>query len=128
LGGLVDAVTAIRGVAKITQFTYFDEAQQQLALYGAVSMLFFGAIYYFVPRVAGRAWASVALVQGHYLLVLLGLALLIGSLARAGLIQGHDLNDAKVPFTEIALHTKSTLLVATAAQGLLLLGNLLLRA
>ena len=46
IGGCADALTSIRGFAVITQFTYFTQAQQQLALYGGVSMLFFGALYF----------------------------------------------------------------------------------
>jgi hypothetical protein len=53
-----------------------------------------------------------------------GVALLVLSLAGAGWIQGHDLLDPKISFADIANHTRSWLLVAVAAHGLLLLGNL----
>ncbi len=43
LGALVDAATSFHAVAVHTQFTYFDEAQKQLALYAAASMLIFGS-------------------------------------------------------------------------------------
>lgn len=125
-GGLVDAITAFRSVALITQFTHFDTAQQQLALYGGFSMMIFGAIYYAVPRLTGRAWASAGLTSGHRIAVSLGVVLLVVSLGMAGWIQGHDLNDAKVSFTDIATHTRPWLLAAVAAQGLLLGANLLL--
>jgi cbb3-type cytochrome oxidase subunit 1 len=56
------------------------------------------------------------------------LALLIVSLAAAGLIQGAALNDAAVSFAAIAERTRPWLLAATVAEGLILLGNLLLAA
>jgi cytochrome c oxidase cbb3-type subunit I len=132
LGGFVDAVTGMRGVAKITQFTYFSVGQQQLALYGGVTMLFFGSLYYLLPRVAGRAWASAGLVRAHFGLLALGVVLLVVSLIWAGWVQGHDLNVASIvdgkpvlaSFADIAAHTKTPLLLATVAQAVLLLGNL----
>ncbi len=126
VSGSLDFITSFRGVALVTQFTYFAQAQQQLAVYGGISLLLFGAIYFAVPRLTGRAWASGAFVQGHMVLVLLGVALLVGSLGLAGWIQGHALNDAKVPFSAIAASTRPWLLAVTAAHGILLLANLLL--
>ncbi len=126
LGGLTDAVTAFREVAVTTQFTYFDQAQRQLALYGAVSMILYGALYYAVPRVAGRAWYSGALRRGHFILALSGLVLLVGGLATAGIAQGLDLNNAAVTFAAIAAQVRPALIAASAGQGLLLLGNAIL--
>jgi cytochrome c oxidase cbb3-type subunit 1 len=126
IGGSLDFVTSFRGVAAVTQFTYFAQAQQQLALYGGVTLLLFGAIYFAVPRLTGRAWASAAFVRGHVVLAFVGVALLVVSLAAAGWIQGHALNNAKTSFGAIADSTRSWLLGATAAQGILLLGNILL--
>ncbi len=126
LGSLLDAMTSFRGVALITQFTYFATAQQQLALYGGISMLFFGSIYFAMPRLTGRSWASGALVRGHAALTILGVLLLVVSLAVAGWIQGHDLNNAKIAYAELSAHTRPWLLVVTAAYSILLFGNLLL--
>jgi cytochrome c oxidase cbb3-type subunit 1 len=125
LGGFVDAITAFRSVAAVTQFTFVETAQQQLALYGGFSLITIGAIYFAVPRLAGRAWSSAALVSGHAALAFVGVALLVVSLLAAGWTQGHELLNAKISFADIAAHTRTWLLVATAAQGILLLGNLL---
>jgi cytochrome c oxidase cbb3-type subunit 1 len=126
LGGIFDAITAMRVVAVATEFTYCDEAMRQLAYYGAASMILYGVLYFALPRVSGRPWASAALARGHFALAAIGLALLVFSLAMAGVIQGRELNDAQVSFASIAAHTHPWLLLATAAQALLLLGNLLL--
>lgn len=125
-GGFLDALTAFRSVASFAQFTYLDAAQQQLALYGGCSMMLFGAIYYAVPRLTGQPWSSALLVSGHRVLAMLGVALLVIGLAAAGKTQGHDLLDAKITFTEIATHTRPSLLAVVAAQSILLLGNIIL--
>ena len=126
LGGFVDAVTATRSVAALTQFTYFSTAQSQLALNGAFSMMIYGAIYFLAPRITGRAWPSGALIRAHYAAAVLGVVGLVVALVGAGWIQGHDLNDPAVSFAAIAAHVRPWLLTATAAQAVLLLGNLLL--
>lgn len=125
LGAVLDAITSFRGAALETQFTYFATAQQQLAIYGGISLLLFGSLYFAVPRLTGRAWASGGLVRAHSVLAIIGVVILVVSLAIAGLTQGSDLN-GKVAFSEIAAHTHGWLLGATVAQVILLLANLLL--
>jgi cytochrome c oxidase cbb3-type subunit 1 len=125
LGSVLDAITSFRGAALVTQFTYFATAQQQLALYGGISMMLFGTLYFAVPRLTGKSWASGALVRGHTVLAILGLVVLIVSLAIGGLAQGHALNE-NASFADIASRTQTWLLGATVGQALLLLGNLLL--
>jgi len=125
-GGIIDSLTAIRGVAEVTQFTHFDGAQQELAFYGAVSMMLLGGLYYALPRLTGRPWAYGGLVRAHLLLSAGGVSVLVLALGVAGLVQGGDLNNASVPFPEIAAHIRPWLLLASAAQAALLLGNVLL--
>lgn len=126
LGGLLDAITAFRGVAVATQFTLFNQAQQELGLYAAVSMMLFGAIYFAVPRLTGRAWASGALVSGHRVLVSLGVVTLVAALAFGGWKQGADLLNAEKSFADILAGLKPALLAITAAHAVLLVANLLL--
>ncbi len=126
LGGLLDAVLSMRDVAVHYQFTFVTQAQQQLALYGAISMILFGTLYFALPRLTGRAWASGGLLKAHLWLSILGVILLVASLVAAGTTQSADLMNAKVSFAEIAAHTQGALLGVIAAQALLLLGNLAL--
>ena len=72
-GAVLDAVTSFRGVALVTQFTYFTTAQQQLALYGGISMLLFGSIYFALPRLTGRPWNSGSFVRSHKVLAMVGI-------------------------------------------------------
>jgi cytochrome c oxidase cbb3-type subunit 1 len=128
LGGFVDAASALRSVAAFSQFTYFSTAQSQLALTGAFSMMLYGAIYFLVPRITGQPWPSVVLIRAHYAAALTGTVGLVIALACAGWIQGHDLSDPAVSFAAMAAHVRPWLLIATAAQAILLFGNLLLAA
>ncbi|HTU03483.1 MAG TPA: cbb3-type cytochrome c oxidase subunit I, partial [Candidatus Sulfotelmatobacter sp.] len=124
LGALGDAATSFHGVAAHTQFTYLDEAAKQLALYGAASTFLFGGIYFALPRITGRAWLSGGLVRAHLFLSIAGILLLVGSLAAAGLVQSGGLADPAVAFADIAHRTRPWLASASAAQAILLLGNI----
>ncbi|MFI5380251.1 MAG: cbb3-type cytochrome c oxidase subunit I [Tepidisphaerales bacterium] len=125
LSGVVNLAVSSRVVSVLTQFTYFEQAQGQLSL-AAFSLIMFAALYFMAPRLTGAAWPSVGLIRGHYLASILGYAVLIVALGVAGWVQGTDLNDAKVPFEAIAPHIRPWLLTATAAQALLVVGNLFL--
>ncbi len=124
LGAMVDALTSFHGIALRTQFTYFDEAQKQLALYGAASTLLFGGIYFALPRITGKAWFSAGLVRAHLVLTVVGLVLLLASLLGAHAFQSHGLLDATVSFQEITRGSRPWLLGASAAQAILLFGNI----
>jgi cytochrome c oxidase cbb3-type subunit 1 len=125
VGAVGDALTSFRDVAVHTQFTYFDEAQKQLALYGAASTILFGGVYYALPRITGKAWLSGALVRAHLFLSVAGILLLVASLTIAAVTQSQGLLEASVPFADIVKNTHPWLQGATVAQAVLLLGNLL---
>ena len=126
LGGLGDALSAVRGISEVTQFTHFDQAQHQLAFTGAISMMLIGSVYYALPRLTGRAWAYGGLVRAHLALTALGVLVLVAALAAAGIVQGRDLMQPSVAFAKIGSDTAPWLLLASAAQAVLLLGNVLL--
>lgn len=126
LAGILDAVTAFRSVALETHFTFVTVAVQQLALYGGVSMIFFGAVYFLVPRLTGTPWSSALLTAGHRWLVMLGVVVLVGALAVAGWMQGADLLRPDIGFAAILARLKLPLHLVTAAQLVLLAANLLL--
>lgn len=125
LTGIGDAVFSMRGPAAVTHFTYFEQAQLQLAL-ASFSLLVFAALYYLAPRLFGAAWPSAGLIRAHYLASLIGFTVLIVSLAIAGWRQGVALNNPELSFAAIAAQGRPWLQVATAAQALLVLGNLAL--
>jgi len=126
LSGLFDAITALRGVAEVTQFTLLDQAQVELGVVAGISLLLTGALYFAVPRLLGRPWASGGLVSGHLILTIVGLALALACLVAGGWHQAQDLADAKIPFTTVSEHLRLWLGGLHFAQAILLLGNLLL--
>lgn len=126
IGGVLDTVFSFRFFAETVQFTYFPVAQLKLALVGAYSFLILGAIYYLAPRITGVAWPSAGLIRAHFRLTLLGTVVTVVSLGAAGWTQGRGLLDAKASFAVIAARTHPWLLAATAGEGLLLLGSLVL--
>ena len=126
IGGVLDAIFSFRGIAVETQFTFVPVAVEQLALYGGISMMFFGAIYYLLPRLTGAPWASGALVVGHRVAVTAGVLLLVVTLAVAGNTQGSELLNATTSFEHIFEGVRLSLLVSTGAQVLLLAANLML--
>jgi cytochrome c oxidase cbb3-type subunit I len=126
LSGVLEAVVSFRGVAVATQFTLVQAAFVELAFYGGVSMMLFGAIYYMVPRLTGSPWSSAALTVGHRMMVMFGIALAVVTLAVAGIIQGSRLLDPAVPIPEIVQQLRVPLLIATGAQLVILSANILL--
>lgn len=128
LGAALDAATCFHAVAVHTQFTYFDEAQKQLALYGAASTMLMGGVYFALPRITGKAWYSGGLVRVHITLTLLGILLLLAGLVGASLVQSRGLLDPKVAFSDITRGTSGGLSLASAAEAILLLGNILFLA
>lgn len=125
LAGILDAITSVRSIARVIEFTYFVRAQSSLAFYGAIAMILTGGLYYLVPRVAGRSWASGGMVRAHFFLLVSGVLLLVINLGVAGLLQGLDFEDPKVTFAQIAAHTRPYLLFALLGRVCLFLGSLL---
>ncbi len=124
--GVLAAFTAFRGIAAFAQFTFMTPALEMLGLYGAISMFFFGSIYFMMPRLTGQPWASGALVVGHRWLVMLGIAAGIVALVVAGWIQGAALLDPDLAIDAVLERVKPALLASTAAHLILLGANLLL--
>jgi cytochrome c oxidase cbb3-type subunit 1 len=125
LSGLLEIVSSFRSAALHTQFTFFATAVDQVMLYGAVSMLFFGAIYYMVPRLTGRVWASGALTAGHMVTVMTGVVASVVALLIAGSTQSELLLKPAVTFAGIFGQVRFALLINTAAQFVLITASLL---
>jgi cytochrome c oxidase cbb3-type subunit 1 len=123
LSAVADSLTTFRAVAERTQFTHADEAQGQVALYGAASMILFGGIYHALPLITGKAWYSARLVVAHLVLAVSGIILLVGSLCLSAFVQSRGLLDPHVQFSEIFQHARPWLLMATLARAVLLLGS-----
>lgn len=126
VNGLIEIVSSFRITAVHTQFTFFAAGLEQLALYGAVTMLFFGAIYFMVPRLAGRPWSSAVLTTGHLVAAIVGVVASVAALMAAGSTQSELLLKPAATFADIFGKVQIPLLAHTAAQFVLLGANLLL--
>ena len=67
--------TAFRAVNRITHFTHWTIAHAHVGVYGFVTFVMFGSMYYILPRVTGREWPSARLIRWHVWLVLGGIVL-----------------------------------------------------
>lgn len=95
--GFGGALGGFRAVNSVLHFTLVTDAAGQLLMYGFVSLVLFGAIYYITSRVIGVGWESPRLIRAHFWFSVTGFGLATISLLLGGLIQGLGLGDAKVP-------------------------------
>jgi cytochrome c oxidase cbb3-type subunit 1 len=95
---LQGSFTAFRAVNRITHFTHWTIAHAHVGVYGFVTLVMFGSIYYILPRVTGHEWPSARLIRWHFGLTLGGFALYVIPLTIAGVFQGLALLDPQLPF------------------------------
>jgi cytochrome c oxidase cbb3-type subunit 1 len=112
-------------IGRLTQFTWFGTAQTQLQLYGFFAITMFGAIYHILPRAVGIEFAFPKLIRVQHWLAMLGIFILVASLAVGGVEQGMKLNDPAVAFGDSTKAMLMFLRVSTTGLLLILLANLL---
>lgn len=86
--GVLATLLALPRVNAALQFSDVVAGASLLSLYGFVSMTFFGAIYYIVPRLINAEWPCVKLIRWHFWFSLTGLILALSSLVLGGMLQG----------------------------------------
>ncbi len=91
---------SLRSVATYTQFTQASVAYTHVGTYAFFSMIMFGAMYYIVPRLVGREWRYAGMIKLHFWTSAYGVGLMTLMLFVGGIMQGQDLNNTAVPFTE----------------------------
>ena len=106
---VVGTLDAFRSVSSVVRFTYWETAESELAVYGVFALAFLG---FFAPR---RGTAA-------FWIIVVAIALSVGSLAVGGLIQGLGLLDPKVPFEAITDTSLLFLRVHSVALVLLCVG------
>ena len=144
---------ALRVYNEPTHFTHHTIGHAHLGLYAFFTMTMFGAIYYIVPRLTGREWASSRLIRIHWWGTSIGITMMVLVLSFGGLIQGLEMNQASeslgsavdqhglfggfsewfggfkarngaVPFMEIVRGQIPYLVLRSIAGGLLLTGHI----
>lgn len=122
LGGFWDLATSLRFVAKWTQFTYVADARWMLLVMGAFTPAVLGGIYFLVPRLTGKPWASDVLITQHLRITFVSVLFLVGGLLVAGLTQALLLADKESSFLSMIEALKPGLLFASGGIVLVLLG------
>ncbi|MCC5831174.1 MAG: cbb3-type cytochrome c oxidase subunit I [Phycisphaeraceae bacterium] len=108
LVSLQGSMMSIRTINQPLHFTHHTVGHAHLGMYGFFTLMMFGAMYYIVPRLTGRDWASSGLISLHFWTVILGLAMMVTTLTLGGIIQGMELN-----------HAQRTLRSVMAEEGLI---------
>ncbi len=130
LAGLMGSITALRTINEVTQFTHFTAGQSQLFSYAFFSMVMFGSIYFLMPRLLGRDWPSVRLINWHFRACSAGIVIAIAALLMGGWIQGLQMNaldESGAPvydFLKVVGYTVPWLRVRLAGEVLLFAGHL----
>jgi cytochrome c oxidase cbb3-type subunit 1 len=117
--------TAFRAVNRITHFSHWTIAHAHVGVYGFVTFVLFGSMYYILPRITGREWPSGRWIRWHFWLTVGGLALYVVPLTIAGVFQGIALLDPQVPFQASVERAYWGLVGRSVAGGVLTFGHVI---
>lgn len=115
---------ALRSVNVVAHFTHYTVGHAHLGLYGFVSMVFFGGIYFIVPRVTGREWPSARLISVHFWCAAIGIAIYFVTLTVGGWLQGSAMLDSARPFMDSVQLTLPYLKGRSIGGALMVIGHL----
>ncbi|NMM89236.1 hypothetical protein B2J88_33660 [Rhodococcus sp. SRB_17] len=124
LTSLQGSMEALRTVNAVTHFTHFTVAHAHLGMYGFVSMVVFGGVYFALPRILDVRWPRPALISLHFWLVVAGFAVYIVTLSIGGILQGLILLDPARPFMDSVAVTMPWLQGRSVGGALMTLGHL----
>src|SRR5207253_8898758 len=81
-------------------FTEVIVTYSHLGLYAFFTMTIFGSMYYIVPRLVGREWRYGSLIKLHFWASAYGIGLMTLMLLAGGFLQGANLENPTLPFSE----------------------------
>jgi cytochrome c oxidase cbb3-type subunit 1 len=119
IGSVVAAIAAMRPVNLFLEFTLFQAGVSAFTLFGVVTLSFFGAFAYIIPRISDLNWARP--VRRHYLLILVGVLLVIVGFLVPGIIQAGKAADVRNDYASVVRS-------AAMPAGLALIGFLAILA
>ncbi len=128
LSSIQGSFEALRSISTVTHFTHFTVAHAHLGLYGFVTLVMFGAIYFAMPRIVSREWPYPKLIAAHFWLVTVGFAIYFVTLTAGGVLQGLAMLDASRPFIESVRVTLPYLQGRSIGGALMTLGHLVFAA
>ncbi|MCU0626832.1 MAG: cbb3-type cytochrome c oxidase subunit I [Gemmatimonadaceae bacterium] len=115
---------AFREINRLTHFTHATVAHAHLGLYGFVTMIMFGSIYYILPRLLGREWVSERLISWHFWLVATGLLIYLVPLTIGGIMQGVAMANPDSTWEQVVTAMKPGLIGRSVGGALLTAGHL----
>lgn len=124
LTSLQGSVEALKDVNQITHFTDYTVGHAHLGVYAFFSMVMFGSIYYIVPRLTGREWASPKLIAVHFWSCALGITVYFVALTIGGWFQGLMLNDPTVLFADIVKYLEPYRFARTIGGSFMTVGHI----
>ncbi len=124
IASLQGSFQALRSFNAVTHFTHFTVAHAHLGMYGFVSMVIFGGIYFVMPRILNVRWPQPTLISLHFWLVVAGYAVYMVTLSIGGILQGLVLLDPARPFMDSVAVTLPWLQGRSLGGALMTLGHL----
>ncbi|MDN5842809.1 MAG: cbb3-type cytochrome c oxidase subunit I [Alcaligenaceae bacterium] len=118
------SLEALRSLNAVTHFTHFTVAHAHLGMYGFVSMVVFGGIYFVMPRILNTPWPAPKLIAWHFWLVVAGYGVYMVTLSIGGVLQGLALLDPARGFMESVAVTMPWLQGRSLGGALMTLGHL----
>src|SRR5438105_1008668 len=116
---LVGVFISLRSVARYVNFTQASIAYSHLGLYAFFTMVIFGSMYYIVPRLIGREWRYASLIKLHFWASAYGIGLMTLMLLAGGFLQGVDMQNPTLAFSE-SIETTLPYLRGRSLAGILL--------
>jgi len=124
LASLQGSFEALRSLNAVTHFTHFTVAHAHLGMYGFVSMVAFGGVYFAMPRILDTPWPHARLISLHFWLVVAGFATYMVMLSVGGVLQGLALLDPARDFIESVKVTMPWLQGRSLGGALMTCGHL----
>ena len=118
------SLEALRSMNAVTHFTHYTVAHAHLGLYGFVSMVFFGAMYFVMPRITAREWPYPSWILIHFWLVTGGFAFYFVTLTMGGWLQGLAMLDEARSFMDSVTLTLPYLKARSIGGALMVTGHL----
>jgi cytochrome c oxidase cbb3-type subunit 1 len=119
------SLQSLRSINTVTHFTHATVAHAHLGVYGFVSFIMFGSLYFILPRLTRWEWPFPRLIQAHYGLALSGILVYFVFLSIGGVLQGLKMLDASAPFQDSVLVTHPYLIARSVGGALMTLGHII---
>lgn len=100
------SLQSMRWLNEITHFTHATVAHAHLGVYGFVSFIMFGSVYFIMPRILRWEWPYPKLIRWHFWSAFIGLAIYFIILTIGGVLQGLEMQNPDISFSQIVANTK----------------------